>query len=91
MAKIVIVGAGIAGLSVAAFLPDRHDITVLEASEHAGGNVRSESIDGRTLDRAANGWLDSEPAIGRLVERVGLTDQLIQADPRSTRWIFSGG
>jgi protoporphyrinogen/coproporphyrinogen III oxidase len=91
MARIVIVGAGIAGLSVAAFLRDRHDITILEASDHAGGNVRTDTIDGRTLDRAANGWLDSEPAIGRLVEQVGLTDQLIQADSSATRWIFSGG
>ncbi len=91
MAKIVIIGAGIAGLSVAAFLGDEHEVVVLEASDAPGGNVRSDVIDGRTLDRAANGWLDSEPAIGRLVERVGLTDDIIQADPKATRWIFSGG
>jgi len=91
MASIVIVGAGIAGLSLAAFLGEEHDVQVLEASDTAGGHVRSEHIGGRTLDRAANGWLDSEPAIGRLVERVGLSADIIQANPRSTRWIFSGG
>ena len=69
MATVVIVGAGIAGLSLAAFLGDEHDVRVLEAAELPGGHVRSEHIEGRTLDRAANGWLDSEPAIGRLVER----------------------
>ena len=71
MAKIVIVGAGMSGLSLAAFLGEEHDLTVLEAAPVAGGNVRSEDIEGRVVDRAANGWLDSEPAIGRLVERVG--------------------
>ncbi|MFT5686736.1 MAG: oxygen-dependent protoporphyrinogen oxidase, partial [Myxococcota bacterium] len=91
MAKVVIVGAGIAGLSVAEYLQEHHEVTVLEAAEQPGGNVRTEVVEGRILDRAANGWLDSEPAIGRLVDRVGLTEQLIQADPRSTRWIFSGG
>jgi protoporphyrinogen oxidase len=42
---------------------------VLEAGDSPGGNVRSERVEGRVLDRAANGWLDNEPAMDRLLTR----------------------
>ncbi|MFT4977962.1 MAG: oxygen-dependent protoporphyrinogen oxidase [Myxococcota bacterium] len=93
MAKIVIVGAGVSGLATAAFLDgEGHDITVLEAQDEAGGNVRSERIDGRVCDRAANGWLDNEPAMDRLITRLDLKDELLPASDRfSARYIFADG
>ena len=79
------------GLATAAFL-EGVDVTVLEASDVAGGNVRSEHIDGRVIDCAANGWLDSEPAMDRLLSRLGLTDDVIPASDRAdTRWIYADG
>jgi oxygen-dependent protoporphyrinogen oxidase len=81
----------VSGLATAAFL-DGVDVTVLEASDVAGGNVRSEHIDGRVIDCAANGWLDSEPAMGRLLARLDLTDDVIPASDRAgTRWIYADG
>lgn len=91
--KLVIVGAGISGLAAAAFA-DRPgtELLVLEAGDTPGGNVRTDRVDGRALDRAANGWLDNEPAMGRLLELAGLTDRIVRAnDTFGTRWIFADG
>jgi oxygen-dependent protoporphyrinogen oxidase len=91
MPSVVIVGAGISGLATATFLRERGvDCTVFDAAPEAGGNVRTDRIDGRVLDRAATGWLDSEPAMGRLIDLLDLTDQVIPASHRSaTRWIYA--
>ncbi len=89
--KLVVVGAGISGLSAAVFAQrEGTELTVLEASATPGGNVRTDIIDGRCLDRAANGWLDNEPAMTRLLEKAGLVDQIVRANDRfGTRWIFA--
>ncbi len=89
MPRVVVIGGGISGLSAAAFLEDV-DVTILEANERAGGNVRTDVVDGRVLDRAANGWLDTEPAMGRLLARLNLTEQVTPASSRAaTRWIYA--
>ena len=91
MARVIIVGAGISGLATAAFL-DGVDTQVFEASDAPGGNVRTDRIDGRILDRAANGWLDSEPAMTKLLEQLNLTDQIIPVNERAEiRWIYADG
>jgi len=93
MARVVIVGAGVSGLATATFLCAAGvDCTVLEAGAEAGGNVRTDRFDGRVLDRAATGWLDSEPAMGRLLDALALSDQIVPASHRSaTRWVFADG
>ncbi len=92
-ARVIIVGGGVAGLSAATFLaaarPDL-ELLVLEASARAGGNVQSDREDGRVLDRAANGWLDNEPAMGRLLALAGLVAQPV-GDGFGTRWIWADG
>jgi oxygen-dependent protoporphyrinogen oxidase len=91
MARVIIVGAGISGLATAAFL-DGVDTQVFEASDAPGGNVRTDRIDGRILDRAANGWLDSEPAMAKLLDQLNLTDQIIPVNERAEiRWIYADG
>lgn len=94
MAHVAIIGAGISGLATSAFLggDEGPELTVFEASAQPGGNVRSVREDGRILDAAANGWLDNEPAVGRLLDRVGLSARTVKAnDAFSTRWIFADG
>ncbi len=91
--KLVVVGAGISGLAAAVFAErPGTELLVLEAADRAGGNVRSDHIDGRVIDRAANGWLDNEPAMGRLIEKIGVGDRIVRANDRfGTRWIFADG
>jgi phytoene dehydrogenase-like protein len=49
---VVVVGAGLAGLAAARRLHEAgHDVVVLEASDGVGGRVRSDVVDGVTVDR----------------------------------------
>src|SRR3954465_2723820 len=51
-AEVVVVGAGLAGLSVATRLSAAGcDVQLLEASGHAGGRLATERIDGFVVDR----------------------------------------
>ena len=50
--KVVVVGAGLAGLSAALTLQDAGiDVTVVESSDRAGGRVATDCVDGYLLDR----------------------------------------
>jgi oxygen-dependent protoporphyrinogen oxidase len=90
-ARVVVVGAGVSGLATATFLGDVH-CKVLEAGEMPGGNVRTDYVDGRVIDRAANGWLDSEPAMDRMLALLGLSEQALPASDRSAiRWVYADG
>jgi oxygen-dependent protoporphyrinogen oxidase len=91
MAHVLIIGAGISGLSVAEFLRDSHQVTVLEAGSEPGGKVRSERVQGFTFDKAANGWLDNGPGMQRLIARLNLGQQLIQAPLGDPRYVVSQG
>lgn len=93
MHDIAIIGAGISGLAAATFLRDAGlDPLLLEAAAEPGGNVRSDRVDGRVFDRAANGWLDNEPAMARLLGISGLEGEVVRASAASKqRWIWSRG
>ncbi len=63
---VVIVGAGLAGLACARHLREQgRDCTVLEASDDAGGRVRSDTLDGYTLDRGFQVLFEAYPAVKR--------------------------
>ncbi len=91
--RVVVIGAGITGLCVASALADDgHDVTLLESGARAGGLVATRHEDGRVLDTGPAGWLDGDPAVRRLIERLDLAERVVPASPSySTRWIFSGG
>jgi oxygen-dependent protoporphyrinogen oxidase len=93
--RVAIVGGGIAGLAVAhavrAEAPDT-DVVVLERGERAGGNVRSERVDGYLCEAGPDGFLDNAPATLAFVERVGLTPRLVVSrDEARRRYIFRHG
>jgi protoporphyrinogen/coproporphyrinogen III oxidase len=95
MTRVVVVGAGISGLATAVGLSQTPgvEVEVLEAAPSAGGNVQTDIVDGRVIDRAANGWLDDQPAMLRLLERVGLLDQVVPASPTAAglRQVWADG
>lgn len=74
--EVVIVGAGIAGLTAAWTLRDR-DILVLEAAERVGGRMRSEPRDPYWLNLGAHLFGGPGSLVDRLVREVGLETRAI--------------
>ena len=68
-ADVVIVGAGLAGLSAALEVVERGQVPlVLEASDAPGGRVRTDEVDGFLLDRGFQILLTSYPEAKRLLD-----------------------
>ena len=66
---VVIIGAGLAGLSCAKRLSDdKHDVTLLEASDRVGGRVRTDIVDGLKLDHGFQVLLTAYPACRELLD-----------------------
>jgi protoporphyrinogen/coproporphyrinogen III oxidase len=97
--RVVVVGGGIAGLSVAWELLTRPQagsvgttVEVLEASDRPGGNIRSERRDGFLCEWGPNGFLDDAPATIDACARLGLTPRLVRASHAAERrFIVRGG
>ncbi len=93
--RVAIVGGGITGLAVAAWLELDHgisDIAVLEASARAGGKIRTSIEHGHTLEWGPQGFLDNAPDTIELVRRIGLGDETVTADENAAdRFIVRGG
>ena len=93
--RIVIAGAGIAGLSTAWAIKRRApgvDVVVLERSSRTGGNIRTEQVDGYVCESGPDGFLDNAPATIALVGELGLHSRLLPSnDQARRRYIFRNG
>ena len=70
---VVVVGAGLAGLAAARTLTRAgHQVTVLEAADAVGGRVRTDVVDGLTLDRGFQLHNPSYPEAERVLDHAGL-------------------
>ena len=84
--RTVVVGAGISGLTLAWALRARGTpVTLLEASERVGGQIRSWAEDGFVLEAGPNGLLDREGAVSRVAEALGIGERLRPAAAASDR------
>ena len=82
---VVVVGAGLAGLSCATTLHDAGiPVRVVEASDGVGGRVRSDRIDGFTLDRGFQVALLAYPEMHRQLDMAALDFQAF--DPGALVW-----
>jgi oxygen-dependent protoporphyrinogen oxidase len=88
--KIAIVGGGISGLSVATFLDFRPDISVFEASPTVGGMTKTQIDEGFVRDLGANGFLNDEPTVALLLERLNLDNQCVLAAGGSRYLLHNG-
>jgi phytoene dehydrogenase-like protein len=66
---ITIIGAGIAGLTAAVYLDKKgYKIQILEASERAGGRIKTDLVDGFRLDRGFQVLLTEYPETKALLD-----------------------
>jgi phytoene dehydrogenase-like protein len=80
---VVIIGAGIAGLTCAKYLKDKGiEATILEASYGVGGRVRTDIVDGFTLDRGFQVLLTSYPEAQKLLDYKALSLQKLPSGAR---------
>lgn len=97
--RVVIVGAGVAGLATAWAVRQEAarrardvDVLVLEAGPRPGGRIRTTEEDGYLVEWAANGVQGTDGAAWRLAEAVGLADERVIARPEAARrYIAYGG
>ncbi|MDT8915163.1 NAD(P)/FAD-dependent oxidoreductase [Amycolatopsis sp. PS_44_ISF1] len=66
---VIVVGAGLAGLAAAVELQRRgHRVRVFESADRPGGRVRSDVVDGFTLDRGFQLLNPAYPAVRALID-----------------------
>ncbi len=90
--RVVVVGAGISGLSCAFTLLEearRRDqplaLTVLDAGGRPGGHAHTVRADGFVVEAGPNGFLNREPHTLALVDALGLRSRLVEARPEAKR------
>jgi oxygen-dependent protoporphyrinogen oxidase len=80
--SVIIVGAGIAGLTAAYHLSKLgFDVTVLEASNNVGGRMATDAINGYVIDSGAQFLSSAYPIIKSLIKKMGLVNDFIKTSP----------
>lgn len=87
--KVVVVGGGLTGLAAAWRLRDRAEVTLLEAGDEVGGQVRTLELGGARLDVGADAMLARQPEGIGLAREVGLGDDLVAPGTGSV-WLWVG-
>jgi protoporphyrinogen/coproporphyrinogen III oxidase len=88
---IAIVGGGITGLSAAFELASRNvPFTLFEASPRAGGLIRTDRVDGFTIEAGPDSVLVQKPAALELFDQLGLRPQVIATRPPRRAFVLKG-
>ncbi len=88
MTRIVIVGGGISGLTLAYRLEQRlpaAEVVVLEQQPRLGGKIDTLQRDGFRVEAGPNGFLDTNPSTLDLCRELGLGDRLTAASDAAGR------
>ncbi|HLZ35420.1 MAG TPA: protoporphyrinogen oxidase [Nitrospira sp.] len=96
---VAIVGGGISGLATALSLQERAAAaglsircTVLDASQTWGGKIVTHRIGDLVTEAGPDSFLSQKPAALQLIEKLGLTDQLINTNETGKKaFVYSGG
>lgn len=83
--RVVIIGAGLAGLTAAFRLAGRHEVLVLEAGSRAGGQILTAHERGFLVERGGEGFVARSEAVPALARDAGVppTDVIGQVVLRS--------
>src|ERR1700751_2379753 len=88
MPRVIIVGGGISGLSLAYRLQERApnlDVLLLEQQGRPGGTLWTERRDGFQVEIGPNGFLDAKPTTLALCRDAGIGDQLLATSDEASR------
>ncbi len=88
MKRVVIVGGGLTGLTVAHALEKAKApcaVQLVEAAPHLGGTLQTLRYNGFILDAGLDSWDASVPEATRLAREMGLGDELIGRRPEAER------
>src|SRR5579884_1291411 len=96
MPRVIIVGGGISGLSLAYRLQGRApglEVLLLEQQGRPGGTLWTERRDGFQVEIGPNGFLDTKPATLALCRDLGLGERLVSASEaaQKNRYLYVGG
>jgi oxygen-dependent protoporphyrinogen oxidase len=92
MSRIIVVGAGIAGLSIAHRLGASHQVLLFERQQFAGGKIHSQSVDGYLFEWGPNGFFSNATELRALVREIGLDGEYREASPAAaSRFIYWNG
>ncbi len=90
--RVIVAGGGIAGLTLAFTLEAEAarqgaavDVLLIESAAEAGGHARTIDDGDWLIETGPNGFLDREPDTMALVEELGLTGDLVAANPAARR------
>lgn len=88
MTRVVVVGAGIAGLAAAWDLSQAGaDVTVLESERRPGGVIVTERRDGFLVEGGPDGFLAAEPELPALAAELGIGTRVVAQQARgSSLW-----
>jgi protoporphyrinogen/coproporphyrinogen III oxidase len=88
--RVVVVGAGVAGLTAAHDLVrEGHEVVVYEASDRVGGKLRTASVGGVTVDVGAEAMLARRPEGVALAGSLGL--EVVHPTAATSRILSRGG
>ncbi len=99
MARLIVVGAGIAGLAAAWSARETAaragvtlDVLVLERSGEVGGKARTIVRDGWMVEGGPSGFLGGRPELDTLIRASGLADDVITANESAKRrYLYRAG
>ncbi|OGA78371.1 MAG: protoporphyrinogen oxidase [Betaproteobacteria bacterium RIFCSPLOWO2_12_FULL_65_14] len=93
MAEVVVVGAGISGLTAAHLLrASGHDVAVFDQGELPGGRMRSERIGGYLMEHGASSVVGPAPAAEELIGALDLdTEKILRGTGARNRYLVRAG
>jgi protoporphyrinogen/coproporphyrinogen III oxidase len=84
--KIIVIGAGISGLTSAYLLSKKgFDVKIIEKNNSVGGSIESFTENGFLFDRGPNSALETTPVIGQLIRELSLENELLYASKQANK------
>ena len=91
-ASVVVVGAGIAGLTAAYQIRKAgHDVLVLDRNDYVGGRMANVEWEGFLVDLGAKFVTTTDKTLLEIVHEVGLAEQMLKSDEGLTITIYRNG